>query len=171
MRSLTYDELFIGGRWQAPSTRQRISVISPHTEQPIGETPEAAPQRCRPGRAGRAQGIRRRAVAAAPGLGERMEKIEKLATVYTAQAEEMADLITAEMGSPRTLQPVGPGATAPLSQMYLTLATAKEFGVGRTQAGPVRPGSSAAGAGRRRRRDRAVERAPGADHAQADSRR
>ena len=44
MRSLNYDELFIGGRWQSPSTTQRLSVISPHTEEPIGETPEASPR-------------------------------------------------------------------------------------------------------------------------------
>ena len=44
MRSLIYDELYIGGRWQAPSTKQRLSVISPHTEESIGETPEASPE-------------------------------------------------------------------------------------------------------------------------------
>ena len=44
MRSLVYNELYIGGRWQAPSTKQRLTVISPHSEEPIGETPEAAPQ-------------------------------------------------------------------------------------------------------------------------------
>jgi hypothetical protein len=43
MRSLAYNELFIGGRWQAPSNGQRLTVISPHTEEPIGETPEAGP--------------------------------------------------------------------------------------------------------------------------------
>ena len=44
-----------------------------------------------------------------------------------AHAEEMADLITAEMGSPRTFSRLGQ-ANGALSQMYLTLATAKEFG-------------------------------------------
>jgi acyl-CoA reductase-like NAD-dependent aldehyde dehydrogenase len=44
VRSLVYEDLYIGGRWQAPATRQRLSVISPHTEEPIGETPEAAPE-------------------------------------------------------------------------------------------------------------------------------
>ena len=42
MKSLVYDKLYIGGRWQEPATGQRISVISPHTEEPIGETPEAS---------------------------------------------------------------------------------------------------------------------------------
>ncbi len=126
MRSLTYDQLYIGGRWQQPATGQRISVISPHTEQPIGETPEAA-----------AQDVDRAVVAARKAFDEgpwprlpvsqRMEKIEKLATVYTAHAEEMADLITAEMGSPRTFSRLGQ-ANGALSQMYLTLATAKDFG-------------------------------------------
>jgi aldehyde dehydrogenase (NAD+) len=39
----------------------------------------------------------------------------------------MADLITAEMGSPRTFSRLGQ-ANGALSQMYLTLATAKDFG-------------------------------------------
>ncbi|MGB8382393.1 MAG: aldehyde dehydrogenase family protein, partial [Dermatophilaceae bacterium] len=126
MRSLAYDELFIGGRWQAPSTGQRISVISPHTEEPIGGTPEAAAEDV-----DRAVEAARRAFDDGPWprlpVSERMEKIEKLAELYTAQAEEMADLITAEMGSPRSFSRLGQ-ANGALSQMYLTLATAKEFG-------------------------------------------
>ena len=125
MRSLAYDELFIGGRWQAPSTGQRLSVISPHTEEPIGETPEAAPADV-----DRAVAAARRAFDDGPWprlpVSERMEKIEKLAAVYTAHAEEMADLITAEMGSPRSFSRLGQ-ATGALSQMHLNLATAKEF--------------------------------------------
>ncbi|HUL98078.1 MAG TPA: aldehyde dehydrogenase family protein, partial [Mycobacterium sp.] len=41
MKSLEYEQLFIGSRWQPPSSGQKIPVISPHTERPIGETPEA----------------------------------------------------------------------------------------------------------------------------------
>ncbi|MDT5003520.1 MAG: aldehyde dehydrogenase [Mycobacterium sp.] len=126
MRSLTYDRLYIGGRWQKPSTGQRISVISPHTEQPIGETPQAAPSDV-----DLAVLAARKAFDDGPWprlpVSERMEKIEKLTTVYAAHAEEMADLITAEMGSPRTFSRLGQ-ANGALSQMYLTLATAKDFG-------------------------------------------
>ena len=121
MRSLFYDELYIGGRWQQPATAQRISVISPHTEERIGETPEATPQ-----------DVDRAVLAARKAfddgqwprlaVSERMEKIEKLATVYAAHAEEMADLITAEMGSPRSFNRLGQ-ATGALSQMRLNLAT------------------------------------------------
>ncbi|HKV18477.1 MAG TPA: aldehyde dehydrogenase [Mycobacterium sp.] len=125
MRSMSYDELYIGGRWQAPATNGRISVISPHTEEPIGETPEAAAEDV-----DRAVQAARKAFDEGPWprlpVSERMEKIEKLTVAYTAHAEEMADLITAEMGSPRTFSRLGQ-ANGALSQMYLTLATAKEF--------------------------------------------
>jgi aldehyde dehydrogenase (NAD+) len=104
MRSLAYDGLFIGGRWQTPSTGQRLSVISPHTEEPIGETPEAA-----------AEDVEKAVVAARaafdygpwPRLSpfERIEKVEKLAAIYTGHTDEMADLITAEMGGSPPLQP------------------------------------------------------------------
>jgi aldehyde dehydrogenase (NAD+) len=125
MRSLSYDELFIGGRWQAPLSGQRLSVISPHTEEPIGEVPQAAPADVD------------KAVAAArdafdhgpwPKLSpfERMEKIEKLAAVYAGHLDEMADLITAEMGSPKSFSRLGQAAGA-ASMIHLAMATAREY--------------------------------------------
>ena len=125
MRSLNYDELFIGGRWQSPSTTQRLSVISPHTEEPIGETPQAAPEDV-----DKAVAAARKAFDDGPWprltVGERMEKIEKLAAVYAGEADEMADLITAEMGSPRSFSGLGQASGA-LAQMHLNIATAREF--------------------------------------------
>jgi aldehyde dehydrogenase (NAD+) len=126
MRSYSYDELFIGGRWQPPATGQRNLVISPHSEELIGETPQATQ-----GDVDRAVAAARKAFDDGPwprlAVSERMEKIEKLAAVYTAQADEMADLITAEMGSPRSFSRLGQALGA-VSQMHLNLATAKEFG-------------------------------------------
>jgi aldehyde dehydrogenase (NAD+) len=125
MRSLNYDELYIGGRWQAPSTGQRLSVISPHTEQAIGETPEAAPEDV-----DKAVTAARKAFDEGPwprlSVSERMEKIERLAAIYLAETDAIADLITAEMGSPKSFSRLGQGAGA-LAQMHLNLATAKEF--------------------------------------------
>ncbi|MGZ8814306.1 MAG: aldehyde dehydrogenase [Mycobacterium sp.] len=125
MRSLNYDELYIGGRWQAPSTNQRLSVISPHTEQSIGETPEAAPEDV-----DKAVTAARKAFDEGPwprlSVSERMEKIERLAAIYLAETDAIADLITAEMGSPKSFSRLGQGAGA-LAQMHLNLATAKEF--------------------------------------------
>ncbi len=37
-------ELFIDGRWTAPSTDAVIEVVSPHTERVIGQAPAAAPR-------------------------------------------------------------------------------------------------------------------------------
>ncbi|HEX3547709.1 MAG TPA: aldehyde dehydrogenase [Mycobacterium sp.] len=125
MRSLNYDKLFIGGRWRTPSTRQRLPVISPHTEEPIGETPEAAAADI-----DQAVAAARKAFDEGPwprrSVGERMEKIEKLAALYTAETDEMADLITAEMGSPRSFSRLGQAAGA-VAQMHLGMATAREF--------------------------------------------
>jgi aldehyde dehydrogenase (NAD+) len=125
MRSLTYDQLYIGGRWQAPASGQRLSVISPHTEQPIGETPEATPDDV-----DKAVKSARRAFDEGPwprlSVPERIEKIEKLTAVYTSHTDEMADLITAEMGSPKSFSRLGQ-ATGAVAQMHLTMATAQEF--------------------------------------------
>ena len=125
MRSLNYDELYIGGRWQAPSTSQRLSVISPHTEQSIGETPEASPEDV-----DKAVRAARKAFDEGPwprlSVGERMEKIEKLAAVYTAETDAIADLITAEMGSPKSFSRLGQG-TGAVAQMHLNMMAAKDF--------------------------------------------
>lgn len=37
-----HDTLFIGGEWVSPSSAARIAVRNASTEEPIGETPEAA---------------------------------------------------------------------------------------------------------------------------------
>src|ERR1700733_6139389 len=77
-----YERLFIGGHWREPSTRNRIAVISPHSEEPIGEDPAPAPADVDA------------AVAAArdafdhgpwPRLNpsERMGKVEELAKIYS----------------------------------------------------------------------------------------
>ncbi|HYB36591.1 MAG TPA: aldehyde dehydrogenase [Mycobacterium sp.] len=120
-----YDELFIGGRWRKPSTQQRLTVISPHSEEPIGEVAAPGPE-----------DVDAAVVAARnafdhgpwPRLDprERMEKIEKLATIYARHIDEMADLITAEMGSPRSFSRLGQAAGA-ASMMHLALATGREF--------------------------------------------
>jgi aldehyde dehydrogenase (NAD+) len=125
MRSLDYQQLFIGGHWLQPSSCQRISVISPHTEQPIGETPEAT-----------AADVDKAVTAARDAFdngpwprlshGDRMERIDKLTEVYSTQLDEMADLITAEMGTTRSFSRLGQAAGA-LAQMHLAMATARDF--------------------------------------------
>ena len=125
MRSLTYDQLYIGGRWQAPSSDRQLSVISPHTEEPIGQAPEATAEDV-----DKAVRAARTAFDDGPWprlrVPERIEKIEKLAAIYTSHTDEMADLITAEMGSPRSFSRLGQ-ATGAVAQMHLGVATARTF--------------------------------------------
>ncbi|MCU1452041.1 MAG: aldehyde dehydrogenase [Acidimicrobiales bacterium] len=91
--------LFIGGAWTAPSTDEVIEVVSPHTEEVIATVAAAGPADVD------------RAVAAArsayddgpwPRLdpAERIDAVRRLAGLYKERRREMAQLITAEMGSP-----------------------------------------------------------------------
>src|SRR6185312_2714155 len=125
MKSLAYEQLYIGSQWQPPSTGQRLTVISPHTEEPIGETPEATAEDV-----DRAVTAARNAFDNGPwprlSPSERMEKVEKLAAVYSGHVDAMADLITAEMGTTSTFSRLGQAAGA-LAQMHLALTTAREF--------------------------------------------
>ncbi len=121
----TYAELFIGGQWRKPANPSQLAVISPHTEEPIGHVQVAGPEDVDA------------AVAAArqafdhgpwPRLthAERMAKVEELAAIYGNHVDEMADLITDEMGSPRTFSRMGQGAAA-AGLIHLTLAAARDF--------------------------------------------
>lgn len=121
----SYDELFIGGRWQQPSTGDRLAVISPHTEQPIAHAPAGGPEDV-----DAAVTAARHAFDCGPwprlSVQERMGKIEQLAAVYGRHLDEMADLITAQMGSPRSFSRLGQAAGA-ASMIHLALAAARDF--------------------------------------------
>jgi acyl-CoA reductase-like NAD-dependent aldehyde dehydrogenase len=121
----SYNEVFIGGQWRKPANPQQLAVISPHSEEPVGHVQVAGPEDVEA------------AVAAArhafdhgpwPRLShaERMAKVEQLAGIYAGHADEMADLITDEMGSPRSFSRMGQGAAA-AALMHLSLAAAREF--------------------------------------------
>ena len=55
-----------------------------------------------------------------------MRKVEQLATIYGGHLDEMADLITDEMGSPRSFSRLGQAAAA-VSMIHLSLAVARDF--------------------------------------------
>jgi aminomuconate-semialdehyde/2-hydroxymuconate-6-semialdehyde dehydrogenase len=96
---MNYDKLFIGGRWQAPATAQRITVVSPHSEEPIGGTPEAAAQDV-----DRAVLAARKAFDEGPwprlGYGERGRILHRLADLIEAHADELGMADTRDMGKP-----------------------------------------------------------------------
>lgn len=121
----SYDELFIGGRWRKPSGPDRLTVISPHTEEPLAAVPAGTPEDVEA-----AVRAARHAFDEGPwprlDPQERMRKVEELATVYGRHIDEMADLITAQMGSPRSFSRLGQAAGA-ASMIHLTLAAARDF--------------------------------------------
>ena len=121
----SYDELFVGGSWRKPANPRQLDVISPHSEEPIGHVQVASPEDV-----DAAVAVARRAFDHGPwprlAHAERMAKIEELAAIYAGNTDEMADLITDEMGSPRSFSRLGQaGAAAAL--IHLTLAAAREF--------------------------------------------
>ncbi len=121
----TYDELFIGGRWQKPASLRQMTVISPHSEEPIGHVQAAGPEDV-----DAAVSLARQAFDHGPwprlDVAERMAKVEELAAIYARHTDEMADLITAEMGSPRSFSRLGQAAAA-VALIHLALAAARDF--------------------------------------------
>ncbi len=125
MQVPSYDRIFVGGRWQAARGGDRIDVVSPHTEEVIAHAA-----------AGSAQDVDA-AVRAARGAfddgpwprmshAERIAAVEKLAAVYATHVDEMADLITAEMGSPASFSRLGQAAGA-ATMMHLAVQAARTF--------------------------------------------
>ena len=97
-----YDSLYIGGEWTAPSTTERISVVSPYTEEVIAEV--AAPSRFD---IDRAVSAARHAFDHGPWpslpLEQRLEVMRRLADGLGERQELVAELITEEMGCPISL--------------------------------------------------------------------
>lgn len=117
------DAFYIGGRWVAPSSKATIKVVSPHTEEVIAVVPDGQPADVDA------------AVAAATGafpkwsstaISERIGVAERIAAGYAARLSEMADVITAEMGSPIMFSQT---AQAPAAWMMLNtyIETAKVY--------------------------------------------
>jgi aldehyde dehydrogenase (NAD+) len=121
----SYNEVFIGGEWRKPANPRQLAVISPHSEEPVGHAQAAGPEDV-----DAAVAAARHAFDHGPWPrithAERMAKVEQLAGIYAGHINEMADLITDEMGSPRSFSRLGQGAAA-ASLMHLALAVAREF--------------------------------------------
>ncbi|WP_280399851.1 aldehyde dehydrogenase [Nocardia carnea] len=96
-----YDHLFIGGDWVPPDSDLAFEVISPHTEELLARI--AAPA---PADIDRAVAAARRAFDTGPwprlDPAERVRIVRDLAGRYEQRVEEIAQLVTAEMGAPIT---------------------------------------------------------------------
>lgn len=96
-----YEKLFIGGEWVPPGSDLAFEVISPHTEDPIARIAAPAPTDI-----DRAVATARHAFDTGPwprlDPAERVRIIRDLAGRYEERVEEIAQLVTAEMGAPIT---------------------------------------------------------------------
>jgi betaine-aldehyde dehydrogenase len=123
----TYDKLFIGGKWEAPSGSSTIEVISPHSEELVGSVPEAT------------EADVDRAVAAArqafdhgpwPRMTpqERIAVVQKFTEIYATRLADLAEVITTEMGSPLWFSELAQ-APAPWMQLtsFIQIASAYEW--------------------------------------------
>jgi aldehyde dehydrogenase (NAD+) len=131
---IEHRSLYVGGSWVAPLGRDVIEVVSPQTAEAVGRVPHAA------------RGDIDRAVAAArtafdegewPRLtpAERGAIVSKLADAYESRLEDMAQVITLEMGSPISFSRlVQAGMPVGLLRYYGGLASEFPFEEERTGA-------------------------------------
>ncbi|MEP6624136.1 MAG: aldehyde dehydrogenase family protein [Acidimicrobiia bacterium] len=101
-----FDTLFIGNEFVKPESRDIIDVVSPHTEQVIGQVPDASPADI-----DKAVAAARDAFDNGPWptmpAEERGEAIARLSTALQNRAEELADLISSQNGSPKSWSIMG----------------------------------------------------------------
>ena len=133
--TLDRDTFFIGGEWRKPARDRWLEVVSPHTEEVVATVPEGT------------EGDIDAAVEAAraafdegpwPRLSpqERIAVVETFAGLYAGRLDEMAGLITTEMGSPTSFASL---AQAPAPWMMLDAFTkiAKDFPWEETRPGAL----------------------------------
>ncbi|MEU9179182.1 aldehyde dehydrogenase family protein [Streptomyces sp. NPDC048550] len=120
-----HDGMYIGGAWRPAAGRDRIEVVNPADEQVIGGVP-----------AGNAEDVDaavRAARAAFPGWAatapaERAALIGALRDVLIARKNEFAEIITAELGSPRSFsEMVHVGAPIAVSSSFAELGASYAF--------------------------------------------
>src|SRR5215203_5119134 len=94
-----WDQLYIGGRWIEPAGAAKFDVVCPSTEELVGRVPEGT------------EADMDRAVAAARGAfdhgtwprlspAERAAVLARLSDGLRQRADELATVITSEMGAP-----------------------------------------------------------------------
>ena len=102
----THTKLFIDGTWAKPATTATIDVISPHTEQVIAKVAEA-----READVDRAVDAARAAFDTGPwsrtSAAERSAAMQRLLLALQMRSEQLAQVITAEMGSPISFSNMG----------------------------------------------------------------
>jgi betaine-aldehyde dehydrogenase len=120
-----YDKLYIGGEWAAPAGSDTIEVTSPATEEVVGRVPDGTTADI-----DAAVAAARKAFDEGPwprlSPTERADAVEKFANLYATRLDDMANIISTEMGSPLLFAQL---AQAPMPYMMLNyfVGLAREF--------------------------------------------
>ena len=113
---LIHDKLYIGGEWVEPAGQATIEVVNPATEEVIGRIPEGTEEDAdRAVRAARAAFDTWSAVEP----GERAAVCAAIGAQLAEREEELAALITSELGMPLALS--GPVQAAPAASIFLSM--------------------------------------------------
>jgi acyl-CoA reductase-like NAD-dependent aldehyde dehydrogenase len=122
---IIHDKLFIGGEWAEPSGPERLDLVSPHDQSPLGRAAQALPADVD------------RAVAAARAAfdegtwprtppAERIAVLRRLNALREARADDVAAIISAENGSAIWFTRAGQAGLTRQANAYLKAA--EEFG-------------------------------------------
>jgi aldehyde dehydrogenase (NAD+) len=97
-----HEELLIGGEWRKPASEARIGVVSPSTEEVIGQVPDAGAEdvdvAVRAARGSFDQGVWR-----AMSVAERVGVLERALDLLGSKTDEIGRLVTAQMGLPTSI--------------------------------------------------------------------
>jgi betaine-aldehyde dehydrogenase len=119
------DKVFVGGEWVAPAGTGTIEVISPTTEEVIGVVPEGTEADI-----DRAVAAARQAFETGPwprmSASERADIMANLSAQVASRAQEFADVITAENGTPLSVSLAGQAGGASVLLDYYAGLT-REF--------------------------------------------
>jgi betaine-aldehyde dehydrogenase len=122
----SYDQLFIGGQWVAPSTDRTFDVVNPFDLSAVGSAPEAAEADV-----DRAVAAAREALSGPWGsttAAERADLMAALGDQINLRFTEFADLITAENGCPTLFSQLGQvGAASMVLQFFTDLTRTYPF--------------------------------------------
>ncbi|MBL7497751.1 aldehyde dehydrogenase [Frankia sp. CNm7] len=131
------DQFLIDGEWRKPSSSARIPVVSPATDEVIGDAPDANAEdvdaAARAARRSFAEGAWR-----GKPVEERAAILEAAMTLLEPKLEQIGDLVTSEMGLPTSIARMQiPGALA-TGRYFLEVAKTDSFSeVRRTAYGPT----------------------------------
>ena len=152
----SYDRLFIGGEWVAPSSSSAFDVHSPSTGELVGRTPEAMEADI-----DKAVAAAREAVDHGPWPhmtpAERGAVLTRAAEAIRNQMQDLSELISNEMGSPVSWGLLAQ-VLAPTMILDYYAGPGLDLRLRHGQGRHARPGPGHQGADRRRRRHHPVER-------------